>query len=166
MSAQAEAALDLPIELRNEVQRLEILGERNAAATFLFDDRWRRKTIALQSGSSLEDAQPLLSPLYYVSRALEPYAQISEPEDAAQLKEQLEAGLSMLVLADIGVIPAETADAINPWLERGGVLLRFAGPRMAGAQDELVPVTLAQRRPCPGLRPELGRAAEPAGLPR
>jgi hypothetical protein len=141
-SAQAEAALDLPIELRNEVQRLEILGERNAAATFLFDDRWRRKTIALQSGSSLEDAQPLLSPLYYVSRALEPYAQISEPEDAAQLKEQLEAGLSMLVLADIGVIPAETADAINPWLERGGVLLRFAGPRMAGAQDELVPVAL------------------------
>ena len=142
MPAQAEAALDLPIELRNEVQRLEILGERNAAATYLFDDRWRRKTIALQSGSSLEDAQPLLSPLYYVSRALEPYAQISEPEDAAQLKEQLEAGLSMLVLADIGVIPAETADAINPWLERGGVLLRFAGPRMAGAQDELVPVTL------------------------
>ncbi|MDP1700706.1 MAG: DUF4159 domain-containing protein [Aestuariivirga sp.] len=141
-ATQAEATLDLPIELRNEVQRLEILGERNAAATFLFDDRWRRKTIALQSGSSLEDAQPLLSPLYYVSRALEPYAQITEPEDAAQLKEQLEAGLSMLVLADIGVIPAETADAINPWLERGGVLLRFAGPRMAGAQDELVPVTL------------------------
>ena len=141
-SSQAEASLDLPIELRNEVQRLEIVGERNAAATFLFDDRWRRKTIALQSGSSLEDAQPLLSPLYYVSRALEPYAQISEPEDAAQLKEQLEAGLSMLVLADIGVIPSETAEAINPWLERGGVLLRFAGPRMAGAQDALVPVTL------------------------
>jgi hypothetical protein len=141
-SSQAEASLDLPIELRNEVQRLEIVGERNAAATFLFDDRWRRKTIALQSGSSLEDAQPLLSPLYYVSRALEPYAQISEPENAAQLKEQLEAGLSMLVLADIGVIPSETAEAINPWLERGGVLLRFAGPRMAGAQDALVPVTL------------------------
>ncbi|HEX7108457.1 MAG TPA: DUF4159 domain-containing protein [Aestuariivirga sp.] len=141
-SLQAEAALDLPIELRNEVQRLEILGERNAGATFLFDDRWRRKTIALQSGSSLEDAQPLLSPLYYVSRALEPYAQISEPENAAQLKEQLEAGLSMLVLADIGVIPSETAQALNPWLERGGVLLRFAGPRMAGAQDALVPVTL------------------------
>ena len=141
-SSQAEASLDLPIELRNEVQRLEIVGERNAAATFLFDDRWRRKTIALQSGSSLEDAQPLLSPLYYVSRALEPYAQISEPENAAQLKEQLEAGLSMLVLADIGVIPAETEEAINPWLERGGVLLRFAGPRMAGAQDTLVPVNL------------------------
>ena len=141
-STGAEATIDLPIELRNEVQRLEISGERNAAATYLFDDRWRRKTIALQSGSSLEDAQPLLSPLYYVSRALEPYAVINEPENAAQLKEQLDAGLSMLVLADIGVIPAESMDAITPWLDRGGVLLRFAGPRMAGAQDELVPVTL------------------------
>ena len=30
----------------------------------------------------------------------------------------------------------------HSWLERGGVLLRFAGPRMAGAQDDLVPVTL------------------------
>ena len=143
-SSQAEALIDLPIELRNEVQRLEITNERNAAATFLFDDRWRRKTIALQSGSSLEDAQPLLSPLYYVSRALEPYAEISEPENAAQLKEQLEAGLSMLVLADIGIIPNETADVIAPWLDRGGVLLRFAGPRLAGAQDALVPVTLRE----------------------
>ena len=83
---QAEATIDLPIELRNEMQRLEIVNERNAAATFLFDDRWRRKTIALQSGSSLEDAQPLLSPLYYVSRALEPYAEISEPENAAAVE--------------------------------------------------------------------------------
>ena len=44
-STQAEATLDLPIELRNEVQRLEILGERNAAATFLFDDRWQRRPL-------------------------------------------------------------------------------------------------------------------------
>ena len=143
-ASQSQAVLDLPLELRNEVQRLEIVNQRNAAATYLFDDRWRRKTIALQAGGSLEDAQPLLSPLYYVSRALEPYAEISEPENAKQLKDQLDAGLSMLVLADIGVIPAETEAAIAPWLERGGVLLRFAGPRLASAQDELVPVKLRE----------------------
>ena len=144
VAPQAEARLDLPIELRNEVQRLEIVGESNAAATYLFDDRWRRKTIALQAGGSLEDAQPLLSPLYYVTRALEPYAEISEPENAQSLKQQLEAGLSMLVLADIGVVPAETADMIKPWLERGGVLLRFAGPRLAAAHDDLVPVAIRE----------------------
>jgi Domain of unknown function (DUF4159)/Aerotolerance regulator N-terminal len=142
--SQAEARLELPVELRNEVQRLEITGESNAAATYLFDDRWRRKTIALQSGGSLEDAQPLLSPLYYVTRALEPYAEISEPENVQGLKQQLDAGLSMLVLADIGVVPAETAGMIKPWLERGGVLLRFAGPRLAASHDDLVPVAIRE----------------------
>jgi Domain of unknown function (DUF4159)/Aerotolerance regulator N-terminal len=144
VSSQAEARLELPIELRNEVQRLEIVGERSTASTFLFDDRWRRKTIALQSGGSLEDAQPLLSPLYYVGRALEPFAEVSEPENAAILKQQLDAGLSMLILADIGIVPAETRDAIRPWLERGGVLLRFAGPRLAAAHDDLVPVAIRE----------------------
>ena len=141
---QADALLDLPIELRNEVQRLEIAGERNAGATYLLDDRWRRKTVVLQSGAALEAAQPLLSPLYYVSRALEPYAEISEPGNARQLKERLDAGLSMLVLADIGVLPEETAAHISKWLEKGGVLLRFAGPRLASARDSLVPVTLRE----------------------
>ncbi len=144
VNSQAEARLDLPIELRNEVQRLEISGESNAAATFLFDDRWRRKTIALQSGGSLEDAQPLLSPLYYVGRALEPYAEVTEPVNALGLKQQLDAGLSMLVLADIGIVPTETREAINPWLERGGVLLRFAGPRLAASHDDLVPVAIRE----------------------
>ncbi len=143
-SGQAKAVLELPVELRNEVQRIEIDGERNAAATFLFDDRWRRKSVALQSGASLESAQPLLSPLYYVSRALEPFAELSEPADARALKERLDAGLSMLVLADIGVLPQETAAMVSAWLERGGVLMRFAGPRLAGAQDSLIPVTLRE----------------------
>jgi len=144
IATQTEAHLELPIELRNEVQRLEITNERNAAATYLFDDRWRGKTVALQSGGSLEDAQPLLSPLYYVTRALEPYAEISEPENAQALKQRLDAGLSMLVLADIGVVPAESEEMIKPWLERGGVLLRFAGPRLASAHDDLVPVSIRE----------------------
>ena len=143
-ATQADATLDLPIELRNKVQRLQIEGERNAAATYLIDDRWRRKTVALLSGNSLEDAQPLLAPLYYVTNAIEPYAEISEPENSLELRGLLDAGLSMLVLADIGVIPEDDAKKIKSWLERGGVLLRFAGPRFASAQDELVPVALRE----------------------
>ena len=134
----------MPIELRNDVGRIEIDGERNAAARFLMDDRWRRKTVALQSGASSETAQPLLSPLYYVSRALEPFAEMSEPGDTASLKALLDQGLSMLVLADIGVLPGEQQDMIAQWAARGGMLLRFAGPRLAGAQDSLIPVTIRE----------------------
>jgi hypothetical protein len=141
-TTQATATLDLPLELRNEVQRVEIVGESSAAATYLFDDRWRRKSVALQTGGNIEDAQPLLSPLYYVSRALEPFAELSEPEDAEQLKNRIGAGLSMLVLADIGVIPRETSGVIAKWVDDGGVLLRFAGPRLVASQDQLLPVNL------------------------
>ena len=146
-AGHAAGELDLPVELRNEVSRLAIAGSRNAAAVFLLDDRWRRKTIALQSGAASEEAQPLLSPLYYVSRALEPFGIISEPANANALKDALDAGLSMLVMADIGVIPEGERKAILDWVSRGGVLVRFAGPRLSGApgdtaSDPLIPVTL------------------------
>ncbi|MBI2718845.1 MAG: DUF4159 domain-containing protein [Rhizobiales bacterium] len=141
---KAEALLDLPVELRNSIERLAIDGEQTAGAVWLTDDRWRRKTVAMQSGAAAEASQPLLSPLYYVSRALEPFAEISEPADANSLKQTLDAGLSMLVLADIGVLPQDQAEAVKAWVGRGGVLVRFAGPRLAGAEDPLVPVKLRQ----------------------
>ncbi|MGE3873162.1 MAG: BatA domain-containing protein, partial [Parvibaculaceae bacterium] len=143
-AGHGEGFIDLPLELRNEVERVELSGERSAAAVYLLDDRWRRKTVSLMSGSALESAQPLLSPLYYVSRALEPYTEISEPKQISDLKNQLDAGLSVLALADIGVLPQDEQDMISGWIERGGLLLRFAGPRMAAAQDPLIPVTLRE----------------------
>ncbi|MEI7598392.1 MAG: DUF4159 domain-containing protein [Aestuariivirga sp.] len=143
-ATSATGTIELPVELRNEVGRIAVKDERNAAAVFLMDDRWRRKTVGLMSGTTSEMAEPLLAPLYYVSRAIDPYAEVSQPEDTAALKNLLDQGLSMLVLADIGVLPGEQQEMIARWVANGGVLLRFAGPRFAGAQDGLVPVTLRE----------------------
>jgi len=138
-----EAVFNLPLQLRNELARIEISGERNAGAVQLVDDRWRRKAVGIATGATLELEQPLLSPLYYVTRALEPYAELREPADEAEgLGDLIAGGLSMLVLADIGIVPASSRDAIVDWVEDGGVLLRFAGPRLAGGHDDLVPVQL------------------------
>jgi hypothetical protein len=160
-AGKAEATFQLPVELRNQIQSIVIRGESNAAARFVLDDRWRRKTVAVLSGSSFELDQPLLSPVHYVTRALEPFANVTEPESADELKLALDAGLSMLVLADIGRLPDDQFDMANKWTENGGVLLRFAGPHMAAGTDALVPVTLRE-----GGR-ELGSALsweEPQGL--
>ncbi|MFM8745370.1 MAG: DUF4159 domain-containing protein [Aestuariivirga sp.] len=143
-ASKAEAAIELPVELRNEVGRIALEGQNHAAASFLMDDRWRRKTVGLMSGAAAEASQPLLSPLYYVSRALEPYVELSAPTDAAALKNLLDQGLSMLVLADIGVLPPEEQEMVSKWVDNGGLLLRFAGPRLAGAQDSLIPVRLRE----------------------
>lgn len=144
-SVEAKATLELPVALRNEVARLFISDARSAASMFLLDDSWRRKTVGLVSGKSLYFARPLLSPLYYVSRALEPFTEIKRApidEGVSGIKALLDGGLSMLVLADVGQLQENDRIAVENWVDNGGTLVRFAGPRLAARQDELVPVKL------------------------
>ena len=63
---ETEAAFDLPVELRNDIARLEIAGERSAGAVQLLDKRWRRRAIGIVSGSTSDTAQPLLASTFYL----------------------------------------------------------------------------------------------------
>src|SRR5438132_5838389 len=47
----------------------------------------------------------------------------------------------MIVLADVGNV-SEAREQLTRWIDDGGVLVRFAGPRLAAADDDLVPVKL------------------------
>src|SRR5581483_8148689 len=79
----ATVTFDLPTELRNQVSRIAIDGERSAGAVLLLDERSKRRRVAVASGATADVAQPLLSPTYYISRALGPYADIREWRDSA-----------------------------------------------------------------------------------
>ena len=142
---ETEAAFDLPVELRNDIARLEIAGERSAGAVQLLDKRWRRRAIGIVSGSSSDTAQPLLAPAFYLTRALAPFADVrlgdrGAPQQA--ISQFLDQKLPMIVLADVGTLSPEIRERLNAWIEQGGVLVRFAGPRLAQADDDLVPVKL------------------------
>ncbi|MGZ7265362.1 hypothetical protein ACXWP3_09640, partial [Streptococcus pyogenes] len=51
--------------------------------------------------------------------------------------------LPMIVLADVGALSPEIRQRLDSWIEQGGVLVRFAGPRLARQDDDdLVPVKL------------------------
>ncbi|WP_020179314.1 DUF4159 domain-containing protein [Methylopila sp. M107] len=144
----ATASFDMPVELRNDVARLEIVGAKTAGAVQLLDQRSKRRSIGLVSGATADVAQPLLSPTYYVARALKPFADVREAagQGVAQAVDQFIADkLPAIVLADVGALPRETQDKLATWVRGGGVLIRFAGPRLAAApQDELSPVRLRQ----------------------
>ena len=56
---ETDAVIDLPVEIRNDVARLEIVGERSAGAVQLLDKRWRRRTVGIVSGSTADRSQPL-----------------------------------------------------------------------------------------------------------
>src|SRR3984885_2050556 len=142
---ETEAAFDLPVELRNDIARLEIAGERSAGAVQLLDKRWRRRAIGIVSGSPNDTAQPLLASTFYLTRALAPFADVrlgdrGAPQQA--ITQFLDQKLPMMVLADVGTLSPEIRERINAWIEQGGVLVRFAGPRLAQADDDLVPVKL------------------------
>jgi hypothetical protein len=142
---ETEATFDLPVELRNDIARLEISGERSAGAVQLLDKRWRRRAIGIVSGSTNETAQPLLASTFYLTRALGPFADVrlgdrGAPQQA--ITQFLDQKLPMIVLADVGTLSPEIRERLAAWIEQGGVLVRFAGPRLAQADDDLVPVKL------------------------
>ncbi|MEZ5773967.1 MAG: DUF4159 domain-containing protein [Hyphomicrobiaceae bacterium] len=141
----APLAFDMPIELRNQVGYLAIAGERSAGAVHLLDSAARWNRIGLVSGASFEKAQPLLSYLYYVERALGPYAQLMHPNAVSTddaIAELIREHATVLVFADIGKLVGRSLEDVTRWVEGGGVLVRFAGPHLEQGGDELIPVPL------------------------
>ncbi len=142
---ETEAAFDLPVEIRNDIARIEIVNERSAGAVQLLDKRWRRRTIGVITGATADTAQPLLASTFYLSRALSPFADVrlgdrTAPSEA--VARFLDQNVPMLILADVGNVANPARDRLTRWIEDGGVLVRFAGPRLAASDDDLVPVKL------------------------
>ncbi len=143
-ATQAQAALSLPAELRARLTRFEIEGQRGAGAVALADDSLQRREVALVAGREDREGLQLLDPLHYLRQALIPSADVLE----GALPDLLPANPDVVVLADVTSLSgAEQADLLE-WVQQGGVLLRFAGPRMAASDlgrtdmDPLLPVRL------------------------
>ncbi len=141
---ETQASFEMPVELRNEIARLEIAGEHSAAAVFLLDERWRRRRIGLVSGETADIAQPLLAPAYFLTKALSPFADIREARPAATdpIRSLLDDHVAIMILADVGMVAGQAHDDLARFVEDGGILVRFAGTHLAGASGDLVPVRL------------------------
>ena len=140
----AELTLSLPAELRARISRFDIEGLAHAGAVSLNDDSLRRREVALIAGRDDREGLELLSPLHYLHQALLPSADLLD----GALPDVLPANPDVIVLADVGqMTSSEELDLIR-WVEEGGLLVRFAGPRMAASdlarseEHPLMPVRL------------------------
>lgn len=145
--SRAEADLSMPPELRNRVTRFEIVGIRSAGAVSLTDDSLKRRKVALISGVGKDrEALQLLSPTHYLRQALEPVADLID----GSLEDVILASPDVIVLADVARLTQTETDGVLDWLDKGGLLLRFAGPRLAASdlgrltEDPLMPVRLRE----------------------
>ncbi|MBC7799681.1 MAG: DUF4159 domain-containing protein, partial [Gemmatimonadaceae bacterium] len=85
-------------------------------------------------------ASPYLSDVYYLERALLPYAELHK----GTIDQALDSGIAVLMVADIGKLNADEHERVQKFVEEGGVLIRFGGPRLAANSDDLVPVRLRE----------------------
>jgi hypothetical protein len=156
-TALAEAPLKLPLELRNRVAGLVLEGQSSAGSVVLLDERWRRRPVGILAGDAVAADTLLTGQAFFLRRALDPYTEVREGDLDALLSREL----SVLILADHVVADGPEHDRLAAWVEKGGLLVRFAGPETAGHPDGLLPVKLLE-----GDR-QLGGAlswSKPAGL--
>ncbi|MEX0300917.1 MAG: DUF4159 domain-containing protein [Leisingera sp.] len=140
----ATTGLHLPAELRARLSRFEIRDIKSAGAVALTDDSLRRREVALVSAQSEDEGLALLSPLHYLRQALVPSAELLE----GALADLLPANPDVIVLADVARLAPAQEEAVIEWVENGGLLLRFSGPRLAASdtaragEEPLMPVRL------------------------
>lgn len=137
-ATRAQGHIALPLEIRNQIVRLEVRGEETAGAVQLMDTGGMERRAGIVSASTTETEQPLLSDVYYLERALAPFAEVQKGTISGLLARHV----SVLMLADVARIGGSDADAVSKFVRDGGVLVRFAGPRITGGADALVPVPL------------------------
>ncbi|RKK00114.1 hypothetical protein D6Z83_27895, partial [Pseudoroseomonas wenyumeiae] len=133
-----EAALELPLEIRNQVVRLDLDEDESAGAAVLLDERFRRRPVGLVGPAQSGTDTPLIGALYYLERSLSPTAELR----SGSIEQLLARQLSVLVLADRPVSEGREREALDRWVREGGTLVRFAGPRLAEHPDSLLPVRL------------------------
>lgn len=140
-------ALELPLELRNDIARLELENIASAGSVFLADDSNKRAKVGLYAEVNADLAQQnLLNSAYYLKKALSGFAEIVEPKpgSADPILNLLEAEPGVLVLADVAGFSNETSAKLRSFVAKGGLLVRFAGSQLARKADAFLPVTLRQ----------------------
>ncbi|OUS04296.1 hypothetical protein A9Q96_15200 [Rhodobacterales bacterium 52_120_T64] len=141
--AAVSVTFDMPVELTNRITRVTLYGQTSAGAVSLADDGSRRRKVALVGAPNQEGPQ-LVAPMHYLRKALAPSVSLLE----GSLSDVLLGAPDVIVLPDVGQLSVSSSNTLLKWVENGGLLVRFAGPRLAaeGAgqveDDPLLPVRL------------------------
>ena len=136
--------ISLPAELRERVSLFDIGGQTSAAAVSLTGNSLLRREVALISEGADREGLELLSPLHFIAKAYAPSAELL----SGDLTTLLPANPDLVVLADIAKLSKTEETALGQWVAEGGLLLRFAGPRLAASdlsrstEHPLMPVRL------------------------
>ena len=130
----ATVSFTLPAQLRSRVARLRVSGVKSAASVKLLDDSFGRPLVGVLRANA-DTSSPLLTEPFYAKQALLPFADVFEGDQETLLTLKP----SILVMPDS---QRSDDEAVKKFVEDGGILIRFAGARLAKRSDSLLPVVL------------------------
>jgi len=110
----------------------------------LLDKRWRRRSVGVITGATADTAQPLLAATYYLSRALNPFADVrlaDRGSPAQAVTQFLEQRLPMLVLADVGNV-AEARDQLTRWIRMARCIASQQATKASAQVEKLAVVKI------------------------
>lgn len=138
-SPSGAAALTVPDEQAGRVAMIRVRGQTSAGATWLQDSFGRRPRVGIVA--ERRELQPLLADAHYLEAALSPHGSVVR----GPAQELAQAGLDTILLPDAGQLDSEDATALERFVNRGGLLVRFAGPRLAAAaaDAQLLPLAVS-----------------------
>jgi len=136
--AKSKALFTVPTELGNRMARLRVENDSGVASVYLLDGRWTRRPVGVVSDNPDGIITPLLEDGFYATQALLPYAEVR----TGTVTDLLTRELALIIMASGSRVTDLDVDTLEPWLDRGGVLVRFSGSAMTGNLDTLLPVRL------------------------
>lgn len=130
--ARKTVTFDLPTELQSTVTRIVLADNPSAGGAAFADGSIRRIAAGLVAIEADAAVTSLTSPTHYIEKALAPWADLNR----GSIQTVLDAKSGAIVLVDHGEMADEDRTALTEWVEAGGVLIRFAGPRLAASIGE------------------------------
>jgi uncharacterized protein DUF4159/aerotolerance regulator-like protein len=130
LDMQTELLFDMPSDLRNRIRSVAVEGQRSAGGVVVTGDTVQRRKVALIAPADQQESTNLVSDVFYLRKALAPTAEVIETD----LKNTLLANPDVIVFVDIGKLSETETKAVTQWVDKGGLLVRFAGPRLAASQ--------------------------------
>ncbi len=134
----------LPPELRKRITHFSLKGQSHAGARYVLADQLNRPEAAIVAPRGEMELSELLKPSYFLRRALLGRADILD----GGISDILPANPDIIIMPD--VVQFEAKEDFLNWVQKGGTLVRFAGPRLAAAErrhlanDPFMPVMIRQ----------------------
>lgn len=129
---RATITFDLPSELQSTVTRIVLADGPSAGGAAFADGAIRRIRAGLIAADNEGAITTLTSAKHYLRKAIVPWADLVQGDLASILASEPAA----LILVDMGDMADADRTLLTEWVDAGGLMIRFAGPRLAASIGE------------------------------